>query len=62
MKSIIVGHHSLSIPSIVFLNVHDASYSLYRVLTLTTKAYMEALLKDESTSDGQFTSYVGSSP
>ena len=61
MKRIIVGHHSLSIPSIA-LHVHDTLYSLYQVLTLMTKTYTKALLKDKKTHGGHSISNTGSSP
>ena len=62
MKRITIGHHSLSIPSIVLLHFHDESYSLYRVLTLMAKTYTETLLKDKSAPGGHFTAYIRSSP
>jgi len=62
MKRITVGHHSLSIPGIALLYVHDALYSLYQVLTLTTKIYTEALLKDKNTPYGRSIANTGSSP
>jgi len=41
---------------------NDHSYSLYRVLILTTKTYTEALLKDRSTPDGLSQSISGPHP
>ena len=62
MKRIIVWHHSLSIPSVALLHVHDTSYSYSRSSPWRRRPTQRLSWKTEALLTVALTAYSGSSP